>query len=39
MMLETTGHPCTRKIEWPKDSVDEVIEEYRHIVEALELDN
>lgn len=37
-MLETNGHPCTRKIEWPKDDVDKTIDEYRHIVEALDLD-
>ena len=36
--LETTGHPCTRKIEWPEDDVDRVINSYRHIVESLDLD-
>ena len=38
MKLETTGHPCTRKIEWPKDDVDRTIEEFRYIVESLGLD-
>jgi len=37
--LETTGHPCVRKIEWEKDDVDAVIDEYRHIVESLGLDD
>lgn len=37
--LETTGHPCTRKIEWPKDDVDKTIDEFRYIVEALGLDS
>ena len=36
--LETTGHPCTRKIEWPKDDVDRTIEEFRYIVQSLGLD-
>lgn len=36
--LETTGHPCTRKIEWEKDDVDRVIESFRYIVESLGLD-
>ena len=36
--LETTGHPCTRKIEWPEDDVDRVIKSYRHIVESLDLE-
>lgn len=35
LQLETTGHTCTRKIEWPKDDVDVIIEEFRHIVEAI----
>lgn len=35
--LETTGHTMTRKIEWPKDDVDKTIEEFRYIVEALDL--
>ena len=36
--LETTGHPCTRKIEWEEDDVDRVINSYRYIVESLDLD-
>ena len=35
--LETNGYPMTRKIEWPKDDVDKTIEEFRYIVEALDL--
>lgn len=37
-LLETTGHPCTRKIEWEPDDVDKTISEFRYIVEALGLD-
>ena len=36
--LETTGHPCTREIKWPKDDVDRVIDAYRYLVESLGLD-
>ena len=36
--LESSGHPCTRKIEWPKDDVDKTLEEFRYIVEALGID-
>ena len=36
--LESNGHPCTRKIEWPKDDVDKTIDEFRYIVESLGLD-
>lgn len=36
--LETSGHPCTRKIEWPKDDVDRVIDSYNYLIEALGLD-
>lgn len=36
--LETTGHPCTRKIEWPQDDVDKTLQEFRYIVESLGLD-
>lgn len=36
--LESTGHPCTRKIEWPKDDVDRTSAELRYIVEALNLE-
>ena len=36
--LETTGHPCTRKIEWEPDDVDRTINEFRYIVESLGLD-
>jgi hypothetical protein len=35
--LESNGHPMTRKIEWPQDDIDKTIEEFRHIVEALDL--
>lgn len=34
---ESHGYPMTRKIEWPKDDVDKTIDEFRHIVEALDL--
>lgn len=37
LKLETSGYPCTRKIEWEPDDVDKTIEEYRHIVDALGL--
>ena len=37
--LETTGHPCTRKIEWPKDDVDRTIEEFAYLTESLGLDS
>lgn len=36
--LESSGHPCTRKIEWPKDDVDRTLEEFRYIVQSLGLD-
>lgn len=36
--LETSGHPCTRKIEWPEDDVDRTINEFRFIVESLGLE-
>ena len=36
--LETTGHPCTRKIKWEPDDVDRTIQEFKYIVEALGLD-
>lgn len=36
--LETTGHPCVRKIEWEPDDVDRTIMEFKHIIEALGLD-
>ena len=36
--LETTGHPCTRKIEWPKDDVDKTIAEFAYLAESLGLD-
>ena len=39
LQLESTGHPCTRKIEWPKDDVDKTIEEFRYIVQSLGLDS
>lgn len=35
MYCETHGHPCVRKIEWDKDSVDVVLDGLYHIVEAL----
>lgn len=34
---ETHGHPMTRKIEWPKDDVDRTIDEFRYLLEALDL--
>lgn len=33
--LESTGHTCTKQITWPKDDVDIIIDEFRHIVDAL----
>ena len=36
--LETSGRPCTRKIEWDPDDVDRTINEFRYIVESLGLD-
>jgi len=36
--LESSGHPCIRKIEWEKDDVDKTIQEFKYIVEALGLD-
>ena len=39
LKLETSGHPCTRKIEWEKDDVDRTIEEFRHLVMSLGLEN
>lgn len=38
LYLETHGHPMTRKIEWEKDSVDEIIDQYRYLTTALGLD-
>lgn len=38
MKLETSGHPCTRKIEWEQDSVDRVTDSYYYLVESLGLD-
>ena len=38
LKLETTGHPCTRKIEWEPDDVDKTINEFRYLAEALSLD-
>ena len=35
--LETNQHTMQRKIEWPKDDVDKTIDEFRYIVEALDL--
>lgn len=35
--LETNGHTMQRKIEWPKDDVDKTIDEFRYLVEALDL--
>lgn len=35
--LETNGYTMQRKIEWPKDDVDKTIDEFRYIVEALDL--
>lgn len=36
--LETSGHPCTRKIQWEQDDVDRTIQEFKYIIEALGLD-
>lgn len=38
LILETTGHAATRKIEWPKDDVDRTIDEYRHTVQAINIE-
>ena len=38
MKLESSGHPCTRQIEWEKDDVDKTIEEFKYIVQSLSLD-
>ena len=38
MKLESTGHTMQRKIEWEKDDVDRVIDNYRHLVRSLGLD-
>ena len=35
--LESNGHTMQRKVEWPKDDVDKTIDEFRHIIEALDL--
>ena len=35
--LESNGMTMQRQIEWPKDDVDRTIEEFYHIVEALDL--
>ena len=34
---ETNGKPMTREVKWAKDDVDKTIEEFRYIVEALDL--
>lgn len=39
LRLEQTGHTMQRKIEWPEDSVDRVINNYRHIVASIGLDS
>lgn len=39
LKLETSGYPMTRKIEWEKDDVDRTIDEFRHIVEAVGLED
>ena len=38
LYLETHGKPMTRKIEWEKDDVDRIIDQYRHITKAIGLD-
>ncbi len=38
LYLETHGHPMTRKIEWEKDDIDKIIDQYRHITTAIGLD-
>lgn len=37
--LESSGHPCTRKIEWPEDDVDRVMRNYFGLTESLGLDS
>lgn len=38
LYLETHGKPMTRKIEWEKDDIDRIIDQYRHITKAIGLD-
>lgn len=38
LYLETNGHPCTKKIEWPKDDVDKTIDEFYYLTESLDLE-
>lgn len=35
MYCETHGHPCIKKVEWDKDSVDEVLERFAYIITSL----
>lgn len=35
MYCETHGYPCTKQIEWPKDTVDQAIESLSYIVASL----
>ena len=36
--LETHGHPMTRQVEFEKDDIDKIIDQYRHITKAIGLD-
>ena len=38
LYLETHGYPMTRKIEWEKDDIDKIIDQYRYITKAIGLD-
>ena len=37
--LETTGHTMQRKIEWPEDDVDRVINHLKHLAAAMNFDS
>jgi hypothetical protein len=38
MYCETHGHPCVKKIEWPKDVVDQAIESLSYVIISLKDD-
>lgn len=38
LKLITTGHPCVKEIDWPKDVVDKLLAEYQHIAGAIGID-
>lgn len=38
LKLITTGHPCTKAIDWPQDVVDKLLAEYQHIAGAIGID-